>query len=59
MSEEAELLFQLIAGCCMCICACGLIGGGITVLVFTCIFLDIDRDKGGSDPTCLAAGDAI
>lgn len=49
----------MIAGCCMCICACGILGGGITVLVFTCIFLDIDKDKGGSDPTCLAAGDAI
>ena len=27
--------------------------------MFTCIFLDKDKDKGGSDPTCLDAGDAI
>ena len=49
----------VILTCCGCLCVCGLIGGGITVLVFTCIFLDIDKDKGGSDPTCLEAGDAI
>ena len=54
---------QCIAGICgMCIgfiCAVGLVGGSFAVFVFTCVFLDKDKDKGGSDPTCLDAGDAI
>ena len=38
---------------------CGILGGAVAAFVFTCIFLDKDKDKGGSDPTCLDAGDAI
>ena len=51
--------FYVLSSCFAGICACGLVGGAVAAFVFTCIFLDKDKDKGGSDPTCLDAGDAI
>jgi|MDTB01.1.fsa_nt_gb hypothetical protein len=59
MSEASEAIGALVGGLCACICVCACVGGGVTAFVFTCIFLDKDKDKGGSDPTCLDAGDAI
>lgn len=59
-TREGDLLaFLFIYSCFLGICVCGILGGAIAAFVFTCIFLDKDKDKGGSDPTCLDAGDAI